>query len=112
MKTASTTHVPVFKLYGETQHWPTPDLLHCESIPERSRLHDWRIRPHRHVDLVHILFISHGSLEVELEGAKQRLEGAVTIIVPAMAIHGFHFLPISAVTLLPWRSRWPITLTS
>jgi|TARA_R110000850_G_scaffold239246_2_gene364043 AraC family transcriptional activator of pobA len=93
VKTATTTHVPVFKLYGETQHWPTPDLLHCESIPERSRLHDWRIRPHRHVDLVHILFISHGSLELELEGAKQRLEGAVTIIVPAMAIHGFHFSP-------------------
>jgi hypothetical protein len=25
--------VPVFKLYGETTLWPTPDLLHCESIP-------------------------------------------------------------------------------
>ena len=25
--------VPVFKLYGETRQWPTPDLLHCESIP-------------------------------------------------------------------------------
>lgn len=88
---SSATVVPVFKLYGETQHWPTPDLLHCESIPERSRLHDWRIRPHRHADLVHILFISRGSVELELEGTSHQLQGTVAIIVPAMTIHGFHF---------------------
>ncbi|MGP9568782.1 helix-turn-helix domain-containing protein [Halomonas sp. AOP5-B2-8] len=87
----SNTVVPVFKLYGETQHWPTPDLLHCESIPERSQLHDWHIRPHRHADLVHILFISQGSVELALEGTSHTLEGAATIIVPAMTIHGFHF---------------------
>ena len=28
--------VPVFKLYGEECGWPTPDLLHCESILQRS----------------------------------------------------------------------------
>ena len=27
--------VPVFKLYGEECGWPTPDLLHCESIVQR-----------------------------------------------------------------------------
>ncbi|NYS76433.1 helix-turn-helix domain-containing protein [Halomonas glaciei] len=93
MTASSATSVPVFKLYGETQHWPTPDLLHCESIPERSRLHDWRIRPHRHADLVHILFISHGSVELELEGTSHRLQSASAIVVPAMAIHGFLFSP-------------------
>lgn len=93
MATLSATPVPVFKLYGETQHWPTPDLLHCESIPERSQLHNWRIRPHRHADLVHILFIAQGSVELALEGTNHRLKGVATIIVPAMAIHGFHFSP-------------------
>ena len=93
MTASSATSVPVFKLYGETQHWPTPDLLHCESIPERSRLHDWRIRPHRHADLVHILFISHGSVELELEGTSHQLQSASAIVVPAMAIHGFLFSP-------------------
>lgn len=88
---SSNTAIPVFKLYGETQHWPTPDLLHCELIPERSRLHDWRIRPHRHADLVHILFISQGSVELELEGTSHQLEGMAAIIVPAMTIHGFLF---------------------
>lgn len=41
--TDSIRDVPVFKLYGAPLEWPTPDLLHCESIPARSRLHDWEI---------------------------------------------------------------------
>lgn len=85
--------VPVFKLYGETHHWPTPDLLHCESIPERSRLHDWRIRPHRHTDLVHLLYISEGTLTLELEGDSTQKMAPLLIVVPAMSIHGFHFSP-------------------
>lgn len=93
MTMSSRTAVPVFKLYGETQHWPTPDLLHCESIPERSQLHDWRIRPHRHADLVHILLITQGSVELALEGTTHRLQSACAIVVPAMAIHGFLFSP-------------------
>ncbi|MCE8035474.1 MAG: helix-turn-helix domain-containing protein [Halomonas sp.] len=83
--------VPVFKLYGETRHWPTPDLLHCESIPERSRLHDWHIRPHRHADLVHVLHIASGQVKLELEGTQQELQGPLVIVVPAMTIHGFRF---------------------
>ncbi|WP_104204385.1 helix-turn-helix domain-containing protein [Billgrantia saliphila] len=83
--------VPVFKLYGETRHWPTPDLLHCESIPERSRLHDWHIRPHRHADLVHVLHVAAGQVELELEGTQHSLQGPLAIVVPAMTIHGFHF---------------------
>ncbi|MGM0700792.1 MAG: helix-turn-helix domain-containing protein [Pseudomonadota bacterium] len=83
--------VPVFKLYGEIRHWPTPDLLHCESIPERSRLHDWRIRPHRHADLVHVLHVTVGSLALELEGSSHPLQAPVVIVVPAMSIHGFQF---------------------
>lgn len=87
----ASTAVPVFKLYGETHHWPTPDLLHCESIPERSRLHDWRIRPHRHADLVHLLYVSAGELLVELEGDQNRFRAPLLIVVPAMSIHGFRF---------------------
>lgn len=83
--------VPVFKLYGETEHWPTPDLLHCESIPERSQLHNWRIRPHQHTDLVHVLLIRRGRVAWELEGVEHELHGQGVIVVPAMTIHGFQF---------------------
>lgn len=91
MTTAGT--IPVFKLYGETHHWPTPDLLHCESIPERSALHDWHIRPHRHADLVHLLHISRGHVDLELEGSLHPLAAPVVIVVPSMSIHGFRFSP-------------------
>ncbi|MFY0992921.1 helix-turn-helix domain-containing protein [Halomonas sp. C05BenzN] len=91
MNRSSSLSVPVFKLYGETRHWPTPDLLHCESIPERSRLHDWYIRPHRHADLVHVLHVARGRVELELEGTTQPLQGGLIIVVPAMSIHGFRF---------------------
>ncbi|SFU82025.1 helix-turn-helix domain-containing protein [Halomonas korlensis] len=93
MAPSPATDVPVFKLYGETHHWPTPDLLHCESIPERSRLHDWRIRPHRHADLVHLLHVSVGDVALELEGSTRQLQGPLVIVVPAMSIHGFRFSP-------------------
>ncbi|PAU74795.1 helix-turn-helix domain-containing protein [Halomonas salipaludis] len=83
--------VPVFKLYGETRHWPTPDLLHCESIAERSRLHDWHIKTHRHADLLHLLHIAAGEVVLDLEGTQTRFCGPALIVVPAMAIHGFHF---------------------
>ena len=83
--------VPVFKLYGETRHWPTPDLLHCESIAERSRLHDWHIRTHRHADLLHLLHIRDGKVTLHLEGTDRHLTGPLLIVVPAMTIHGFHF---------------------
>lgn len=89
----TTATIPVFKLYGETRHWPTPDLLHCESIPERSALHNWHIRPHRHADLVHLLHISRGHVDLELEGSLHPLAAPVVIVVPSMSIHGFRFSP-------------------
>ncbi len=47
--------VPVFKLYGEECGWPTPDLLHCESILQRSSLYQWHIRVHQHAEMVQLL---------------------------------------------------------
>ncbi|WP_204355875.1 helix-turn-helix domain-containing protein [Marinobacter bohaiensis] len=88
---ADMEQIPVFKLYGETRQWPTPDLLHCESIAARSRLHDWHIRTHRHADLVHVLHIREGQLTLELEGLEHQVAGPVFIVIPAMTIHGFRF---------------------
>lgn len=85
------TAVPVFKLYGETAAWPTPDLIHCESIPERSRLHDWEIKPHRHGDLVQLLYVQGGSAELEVEGVINCVQQPSLQVVPALSVHGFRF---------------------
>ncbi|MEK1907304.1 MAG: helix-turn-helix domain-containing protein [Pseudomonas sp.] len=83
--------VPVFKLYGETAAWPTPDLIHCESIPERSHQHDWEIKPHRHGDLVQLLYVQDGTAELEVEGVVHRVQQASLQVVPALSVHGFRF---------------------
>ncbi|NER61205.1 helix-turn-helix domain-containing protein [Pseudomonas sp. MAFF212428] len=87
----SKVSIPVFTLYGEPLGWPTPDLLHSESIPARSRLHHWEIEPHRHADLCQLLFLYKGQAEIELEGHVRRLEQSAVQVVPALCVHGFRF---------------------
>ncbi|MDA7089235.1 helix-turn-helix domain-containing protein [Pseudomonas sp. SA3-5] len=91
MNKASVVAVPVFKLYGETAAWPTPDLIHCESIPERSRQHEWEIKPHRHGDLVQLLYVQGGRAELEVEGVVNRVQEPSLQVVPALSVHGFRF---------------------
>lgn len=81
--------IPTFKLYGETTPWAGHAVLHCELICERSSLHGWHIANHRHGDLVHIVYLRSGSLNLHLEGADYHVEGPCVMFIPAMAIHGF-----------------------
>lgn len=87
----ATKAVPVFKLYGETASWSTPDLLHMESIPERSGPHDWHIHPHQHADLVQLLYVQHGQAEVDIEGRRFSYGQPVIQVVPPLCVHGFRF---------------------
>ena len=83
--------IPVFKLYGESLDWPTPDLLHCETISSRSRAHQWEIKPHRHADLCQLLFVFKGQAELEIEGQRTQLETPAIQVLPPLSVHGFRF---------------------
>lgn len=85
------SQVPVFKLYGEDRAWPTPDLIHCESIAERSRLHGWEISAHLHSDLLQVLYIQSGHAEVDIDGQVRVLDEAAVQVVPALCVHAFRF---------------------
>lgn len=89
-KTASTA-IPVFKLYGESQQWPTPDLLHCETISRRSREYQWEIQPHRHADLCQLLYVHKGQAQLEIEGQRTTLNEATLQVLPPLCVHGFRF---------------------
>ncbi|WP_249671968.1 helix-turn-helix domain-containing protein [Pseudomonas abieticivorans] len=91
MSKPSINAIPVFKLYGEGQDWPTPDLLHCETIPKRSRLHHWEIKPHRHADLCQLLYVHQGQAEIEVEGQRRVISDSAIQVVPALFVHGFRF---------------------
>lgn len=87
--------VPTYALYGE----PAPsssvlaEALHCESIPARSRLHDWEIRPHRHEHFLQILYIRLGTGQAWTEHGVVPLAGPCAVISPAGHGHGFRFSP-------------------
>lgn len=83
--------IPVFALYGEGESWPTPDMIHCETIAERSQLHSWSIKPHRHGDLWHIILVQKGTTEALFDSEKLSIDGAGVLFIPEGCIHAFEF---------------------
>lgn len=83
--------IPEFKLYAESLDWPTPDLLHCETLSRRSREHHWEIKPHRHADLCQLLFVHKGQAELQIEGRRTLLGESAIQILPPLSVHGFGF---------------------
>lgn len=87
-----TAQIPIFNLYGE-QRWPTPDLLHWESVAERSRLHEWLIKPHRHANLLQLIYLASGTAEGWIDGTIEVLRPPCLLLIPPMCVHGFDFSP-------------------
>jgi AraC family transcriptional activator of pobA len=85
--------VPVYKLYGESQQWATPDMIHCETISSRSKLHNWEIKPHQHHGLFQILYLREGNARVRIEEREHPMAAGQLLLVPQMCVHGFHFAP-------------------
>ncbi|HET9105734.1 MAG TPA: helix-turn-helix domain-containing protein [Steroidobacteraceae bacterium] len=90
---ASRSPVPRFFLYGEPPRDPDEWFVHVETIADRSRLHDWRIRPHGHRGLHQALVVFSGGGEMEAETQRQPFEAPALLTVPAGVVHGFAFLP-------------------
>jgi AraC family transcriptional activator of pobA len=85
--------IPQYFLYGEATHDVDERFLHIESIAERSRLHDWQIRPHAHQDLQHLVLVTRGSGIFHAEGAEKDFAQTAFISVPLACVHGFDFKP-------------------
>jgi len=90
---ATQASVPVYQLYGEREQWPTPDMVHCELIADRSKLHDWQIKLHQHHGLVQMLYLKGGDARVGLDGRYQDMQAGQLVVVPQMCVHGFRFAP-------------------
>ena len=106
--------IPIYKLYGERdanartaggldatrdpgnstaepQPITEPEFFHLESIPERSRLHDWHIKPHRHTNLFQLLYITHGQANISFDDQQFPMHVGQLITVPPGTVHGFKF---------------------
>lgn len=80
-----------YSLYGELAH--LPDVMHCETIPERSVLHEWELAPHRHDRLHQLLLVRSGGGRARLEDADLALAPATLVNVPIGTVHAFRFEP-------------------
>ena len=81
--------VQSYSLFGESTH--LPDVLHCETIAERSVLHDWELAPHRHARLHQVLLIEAGGGTVTLDGKLEKLAPNSLVNVPPGHVHAFSF---------------------
>ncbi|MAQ83025.1 MAG: AraC family transcriptional regulator [Maritimibacter sp.] len=80
-----------YNLFGESTD--LPDVVHCETIETRSRLHDWEFAPHRHARLHQALFIETGGGQASLDGMTLDLRPMCLLNVPTGLVHGFRFAP-------------------
>ena len=92
-RVVSSPEIPSYVLYGETYGSPFPDCLHCEAIADRSRLHDWHIRPHRHYGLHQFLWIAKGAVVATSDSFRHVLAAPAAIMNVPTAVHGFEFEP-------------------
>ena len=78
-----------YSLFGESTH--LPDVLHCETIAERSVLHGWELAPHRHTRLHQVLLVQSGGGSVSLDGCALALRAGSLVNVPPGHVHSFRF---------------------
>lgn len=81
--------IPDFNLFGETSAFP--DVVHCERIVDRARLHDWTIAPHRHREMVQVFLMRRGAALARVDGREHALKDGDFLYIPRLAVHGFAF---------------------
>lgn len=87
--------IPAVDFYGDTSAWPTSELVYSEKLVDRSELHSWRIRPHRHNDLVQLFLVLEGEGSARLDSRWHTVTAPCLIIVPERAVHEFEWAEAS-----------------
>ncbi len=107
--------LPIFFLYGEPLKTANPDFVHIESLATRSQPSGWKIKPHKHTDLNHLILITEGEGLIFYESERIAFSAPRLLVVPAHFVHGFEWqansdgevLTIAQVHLLHLIERYP-----
>jgi len=91
MRNLTPSGISNYNLFGEAGD--LPDVVHCETIEARSKLHDWEFAPHRHARLHQILMVDGGGGRAVLEDSTTPLRPRTLVNVPIGTVHGFSFTP-------------------
>ena len=85
------TVIPNYSLYGEPSELSWDNFFNLEWISQRSKKHNWKIHPHVHENLIQVLFIQRGNVDVLLNYSKQSARSPCLILVPAQTVHSLHY---------------------
>ena len=83
--------VPLYYLYGEAPDDRTSRSVHIETIPLRSKPHDWTIGAHIHPAHHQILLLSSGRASAMLDDQRKVIAPPSVVVIPADTVHGFDF---------------------
>lgn len=83
--------IPSYALYGEADSNPEQDWLHWETIQSRSRLHGYRIAPHRHEQFFQVLQLTGGWAGVTIDEVQHQLTAPAVVVVPPLTVHAYQF---------------------
>ena len=83
--------IPNYALYGDQATPAWASLFNFEWIPQRSAPYQWTIQPHRHDAFVQLLYLTAGSVEVQIDDAHHRAVAPCLLLIPAGHVHGFKF---------------------
>lgn len=83
--------VPNYRLYREKTGESGDFWLHSETLPLRSRLHNWEISLHRHPALLQVFLVTAGEGELLGEAGTRPFRAPAALYIAPGATHGFRF---------------------
>lgn len=87
----ATRVIPSYGLYGDQADASWLNSFDFEWIPQRSRVYNWRIRPHKHDAFIQILYLTAGEGEVLIDNERMIFTAPCVVLIPAQTVHGFVF---------------------
>ena len=81
--------IPATKFYEEPDGLEATKLLFIESIVDRSRLHKFKIKPHRHHGLHQLFFLTRGEGKARIDTQEVTLKAPCILLVTEMSVHDF-----------------------
>ena len=82
---------PDVDFYGDASPWPTSMLVHSERLFERSQVHDWTIRPHRHNGLTQLFLLLEGHGRARMDSVWHAVTAPCLLVIPERVVHEFEW---------------------
>lgn len=81
--------VPLYALYGSEYQSAIPRYFYLETVDQFRQLHGLKIKPHRHIDLYHFIWLEQGHALVTLDSQRYQVDTPCLLIVPPTVVHAF-----------------------